>query len=135
MDDQHFNWRTNDIMKRQKFYIIFIAIALCFSCEISTGPSAEIISIVLVNNQLRITNNSGQTLYLFLVEQDVAALILWAPHFADPNVAYGRSILIPYSEIVNGSTEPVKFGDKIIIYYWDGSDRDEPQVFSKVIQL
>ena len=116
--------------KIQLFFIITL-----ISCSSPIEVNDEIISILKTNDSLRITNNSNQVLYLFIVEQKIAALINWAPHFDNPKVSTYNSIDITYKEIYNGKSEPVKSGDKIIVYVWDKSNQSSPDIHVKIIEL
>ena len=85
-------------------------------------------------NSIIISNTCKSTLYLFLVEQEAAAVLNWAPHFQGPKVPSDQTISIPFDEIFcnNGS---LGAGKKVIIYFWDGSNKSKPKIYSKIVQL
>jgi len=122
-------------MKIRSLYFFVVALLMLVSCSSPTVPIDNAISLTTSENQLKIKNHSSQIVYLFVVEQESAAYIDWAPHFTDPKVAKENSLRINYSEIINGSKDPVKSGDNVIVYYWTASDKITPEVFSKVIKL
>jgi len=122
-------------IKNTILYFFIIILSLLISCLSPTAPNENSVSVTKLDNQLKITNNSSRTIYLVVVEQEIAALINWAPNFDGPKISKNSSMIIKYSEIYNGTEEPVKSGDKVILYYWDDSDKTTPQIFSTVVEL
>jgi len=115
--------------------MLLLLIFLLISCSLPTVPTQDSISVTTSDNELKITNRSNKTIYLFVVEQKVAARIDWSPHFSEPNVNKYNTVKINYKDIYNGSNNPVRTGDKIIVYYWDDTDKTKPKIYSKLIQL
>jgi len=122
-------------MRNTIVYYFVLLLFILVSCSSPTDTTENSLSFVTLDGQLKITNNSNQTLYLFIVERGTAAAINWAPHFNDPKVIKYSSTLIDYLEIYNGSEEPVKSGDEVIVNYWDGSNKTKSKIYSKVIKL
>ena len=98
----------------KKVVSFFIVLILLFSCSSPTESTENSVSVTKMGNQLKITNNSNQTVYFFAVEQRAASLINWAPHFDDPKIIKNSSTIINYPEIYSGSEEQLKAGDKAI---------------------
>lgn len=115
--------------------MLLLLIFLFMSCSLPTVPTQDSISATTSDNELEITNRGNKTIYLFVVEQKVAARIDWSPHFSKPNVDKYNSIKINYTDIYNGSNNSVTVRDRIIIYYWDDTDKTKPEINSKIIQL
>ena len=122
-------------MKQNLSYIIVVISFILLSCSSPTEVTEDTIKVEQQETYLKIINTSEITLYLFVVEGEMAAKINWAPHFSDPKVEGRNTVNIEYSEILNDNDEPVKIGDELIIYYWNGSDRNNPKVFNKAVQL
>ncbi|MBK7104849.1 MAG: hypothetical protein IPH62_06165 [Ignavibacteriae bacterium] len=117
----------------KKFLFVFVIILFAY-CSSPTEYTDKLISVEKLYDKLKITNHNNQTIYLFLVEQEIATLINWAPSFNSPKVEKYKSINIKYSEIYSGD-KMLQKGDTIIIYYWDDSNKENPKVSSKVIEL
>ncbi len=114
---------------------LFVLLALSFFSCSSPTEIDEAITTLTTNNSLIINSSFNNTLYLFVVEQGIAARISWTTGFDDPKVSANGSISISYEDIYNGSSESVKTGDKIILNYWDRSNEANPKVYSKVVEL
>ena len=119
----------------KKVVSIFIVFILLISCSSPTESTENLISVTKMGNQLKITNNSNQTVYFFAVEQGTASLINWAPHFDDQKIIKNSSTIINYSEIYSGSEEQLKAVDKVIVYYWDDTEKTNPKIYSTVVEL
>ena len=119
----------------KKVVSFFIVLILLFSCSSPTESTENSVSVTKMGNQLKITNNSNQTVYFFAVEQGTASLINWAPHFDDPKIIISSSTIINYSEIYNGSKDQIETGDIVIVYYWDNRDKTNPKIYSTVVEL
>ncbi|MBL1212678.1 MAG: hypothetical protein HND52_04840 [Ignavibacteriae bacterium] len=124
----------------KKLSIVFIVLSIVLlisSCSSPNNPGESLLVIESLQNEIKITNNSQETIYLFVVDQEAAALINWAPFFDEPLVYSGESIFFSYEEIYNGEGRPAAKGDVIIIYFWDGSDTDieRPIIHNKTITL
>ncbi len=122
-------------MKTTNFIYFVLIIFMLISCSSPLDSIDNSLSIEPSNSKLKIINSSNETIFLFVVEQKVAASINWTPHFGDPKVLKNSSTTINYSEIYKGSNEPVSSGDKVIIYYWDSTNKSDPKIFNKVIEL
>ena len=121
-------------MRNTIVYYFVLLLFILVSCSSPTDTTENSLSFVTLDGQLKITNNSNQTLYLFIVERGTAAAINWAPHFNDPKVIKFDPILIDYKEIYYGD-KTVKSGDEVIVNYWDDSNKSNPNIYSKVIVL
>jgi hypothetical protein len=123
-------------MKKILFSFVVLLAFLLSSCTDPTeNPNGNFdISAFAKNGSLAVTNNMSQIVYLFVVEQEYAVHINWAPSYGEPNVSAYNSILIDYSKISNGKTTPVQSGDTAIIYYWTKSGNN-PVIKNIVIKL
>ena len=119
----------------KKVVSFFIVLILLFSCSSPTESTENSVSVTKMGNQLKITNNSNQTVYFFAVEQRAASLINWAPNFNGPKIIISSSTIIDYSEIYNGSKDQIETGDKVIVYYWDDTEKTNPKIYSTVVEL
>jgi|SRR3990172_8358190 len=122
-------------MKNKIFFLFVLLLFISVSCSSPTETTENSLSVEALTHQLKIVNNSNQTVYLFVVERGTAASINWAPHFNDPKVIKYSSILIDYSEIYNGTAGQVKAGDEVIVYNWNDSNKTKPEINSKVVVL
>ena len=120
-----------------KKLLLFIIVSLAYTFLSCSSPTEidEAITTLTTNNSIIINSSFNNTLYLFVVEQGIAARINWTTGFDDPKVSANGSISISYEDIYNGSSESVKTGDKIILNYWDRSNEANPKVYSKVVEL
>jgi len=121
-------------MKNIINFSFLLLLFLFISCSSPTNPLENVLSFESFNSELKISNGSSKTLYLFVVQRGTAAAINWAPHFNDPKVLKYNSILINFSDIYYGD-KTVKSGDEVIVYYWDDSNKLNPNVHNKVIIL
>ena len=122
-------------MKAKIFIATAISLLIFNSCSSPNNPGESLLVIESLQNEIKITNNSEETIYLFVVDQEAAALINWAPFFDEPLVYSGKSIFYSYEEIYNGRGRSAAKGDAIIIYFWNGSDRERPIIHNKTITL
>jgi len=122
-------------MKNMKFYIFLSVTLILISCSSPTDPIENRVNIEPLESQLKISNNSVRTIYTFTVEREASATINWTPLFDGIEILKNDSVLIDYSKIWNGSDEPVKSGDEVIVFYWDDSNKSNPIINSKVIKL
>lgn len=119
-------------MKIFKFSILLLFLT---SCSTSFESTSKNVLLSVVANNLVINNQISEKIYNFAVESDIIALINWAPSTSGPFIEKGKSKKIPFSEIFNGSDEPVKTGDRIIIYWWNDALQEFNDVHSEVIVL
>lgn len=118
-----------------KSILILLIIILLSNCSSPTEYTDKPISIEKLDDKLKITNYNNQTIYLFLVEQEIAALINWSPKFnGHLKIKKNNFLLIDFSDIYSGEKK-LQNGDKIIVYYWDDSNKENPNVLNKIIQL
>lgn len=120
-------------MKKALFLIVILF--TINSCSSPTEVDDETITTLATTNSIIINSSANTTTYLMIVEQGTAALINWTPSFGDPKILPNGSLVVPFKDIFNNKAESVKTGDKVIINYWDDSNKEKPKVFSKVIQL
>lgn len=115
--------------------ILPITFMLVMACSESTGPDKPDVEFNPKATGLEVKNNTSHTIYYLIIESGFAALIDWAPGFDGPNLEPGGTIIIPYSEISNGSEESVKEGDSIICYWWNDTNVENPEVDTVTITL
>ena len=111
-----------------------IAIASCTSSTAPTGLNNNSLNISVVSSQLKIQNNSNETAYLYIVERQYAAAINWAVHYGEPSISKNGVKYIDFSEIASGQNG-VKPGDEVIVYFWDNTNKSNPEVFNKIVKL
>ena len=116
------------------FFVVTFSIFLV-SCSSPTESIEDLVSVTKMSNQLKITNNSSETIYFFAVEQETAALIDWTPHFGDNIIKKNSFTIINYSTIENRSGKQLSTGNNVILYYWDTTDKTNPNIFNTVIKL
>lgn len=116
------------------FFVVTFSIFLV-SCSSPTESIEDLVSVTKMSNQLKITNNSRETIYFFAVEQETAALIDWTPHFGDNIIKKNSFTIINYSTIENRSGKQLSTGNNVILYYWDTTDKTNPNIFNTVIKL
>lgn len=104
------------------------------SCTSPTGLSNESLNISVVNSQLKIQNNSDETTYLFVVEREYSAAINWAVHYGEPNISKNGVKYIDFSEVAIGQNG-VKPGEEVIVYFWDDTNKSNPEVSNKIVKL
>lgn len=118
-------------------FLVFFLFSLFFiiSCSIPNISENDEIIITNTNNELIINNRSNSDIYYFIVEQEIAATILWAPSLTGPNIQSGKYVVIKFSEIYAGENQTVKKGTTVIVYYWDGSLVPITNIKSIVVEL
>lgn len=116
------------------FNLILLLLAL-ISCTSPTATTENGVFVQTSDAQLKIFNVSNQTIHLFVVEREIAASINWRAGFRDSGLSKYESINIKYSDIYNGLNEPVKFGDEVIVYYWDESNKTKPKIYGEVVKI
>lgn len=119
---------------KKLLFLLVISLTI-ISCSSPTEVDDETISTLSTTNSIIINNSANTTTYLMIVEQGSAALINWALGFGDPQIPPNGSLVVPFKDIFNSKAESVKTGDKVIINYWDDSNKENPKVFSAVVQL
>lgn len=83
-----------------KSILILLIIILLSNCSSPTEYTDKPISIEKLDDKLKITNYNNQTIYLFLVEQEIAALINWSPKFnGHLKIKKNNFLLIDFSDI------------------------------------
>lgn len=122
-------------MQSKNLSPLLLVVLGVLSCSSITAPIGNEITLEPLEKALKITNNGNRIIYFFVVEGETATHINWAPHFDDPHVRQYGSINIEYTEIYNGSYEPVKSGDKIIVYCWDATNKPNPEINNILITL
>ena len=120
-------------MKKNLFILLF---GFVFSsCSDLNIYSDDIIFISKGNSQLKITNQADNAVYYFIVEQNTAATINWAPGVGETYILSGKTVTVKYSEIYGLKTQIVNNYTKAIFYYWIGSDNSNFTVKNIVIDL
>lgn len=117
----------------QTTYLILI-LTIIISYSTSAESLDDSVSVTKTCRQLKITNNSYQTIYIFAIEEKSASLIEWSPSFDSPKIEKNRSLEIGYWEIVKKKRKLQK-GDKIIIFYWDDTYKTTSKVYHKIIAI
>ena len=115
-------------------FCFLLLLFLFISCSSPIDPLENALSFKSMNNKLVVTNNTGETLFLFAIQRGTAASVNWAPHFNDPKVLKYNIAIIEYKDIFYGD-KTVKSGDEVIVYYWDDSNKSKPNIYSKVVVL
>ena len=108
-------------MKRLKISPILIIISFFLSCHFPTNSTKESVTLSLTSDSMKIQIETLKKIYVFIVETDLAALIDWAPSFSHPSIDKGKTMEVKFSNIANGKSDPVKKGDRIIVYWWTDS--------------
>jgi len=121
-------------MKLIKYYLFLLAIILS-SCSTSFESFEDKVSISATSSHIIINNQLSEEIYYFVVEQQILAVIDWAPSTSGPVIKSIESLKIPFNDIYNGKQEPVKSGDKIVVYWWTNTIQDFNGVHSEVIAI
>jgi len=122
-------------MKLLKLCLIFLFV-FTISCTTSFESIGTGVQISTTENDLIIKNHTSDIIYYFVAEQNVLALILWAPSTSGPSIERNKSVKIPFSEILNGSRiEPVQSGDNVVVFWWTDDFQDFNDVHHKVIKI
>ena len=129
------SFKPINIMNRIYNLLAVLIILLLSSCNGVTENSLNEIGVSLSNKKIKIVNESDRTIYLFIVEQNYAALIDWFPGYDGLRVEPGKFIVINYQDVPNGKITSVDHGDNIIIYYWERALKNNPSIRNKVIEL
>lgn len=122
-------------MKQLFAFVVFLCILLSNSCSIPNLYENDDIFVTKEQLKLRITNNSNETIYYFVVEQETAAVINWAPSLNGPSIQSGQYTIVQYSDIYVAENQAVKKGSKVIIYYWTSSLKSIYDVSGFVVEL
>lgn len=77
-------------IKTTCYFVLLLFLFMACSNPVVTTENA--LSVKTLEDQLKITNNGNKTLYLFVVERGIAAVIDWIPQFSDPKVLKYDSI-------------------------------------------
>ena len=121
-------------MKLFKFCLLLLLLNL-FSCSTSFESPNNAVNIFTTSTNLIINNQLSEKIYFFAVEQQILTVINWAPSKSGPTIQSGKSCKIPFHEILNGKPEPVKSGDKVVVYWWTYALQDFNDVHSEVIEI
>lgn len=101
-------------MKHLYVLLLFTSIVFISCSEDEVDPNP--ITVSQVGEQLNLLNNTSDTLYYFLVDQNTLAVINWAPSVNDnqENIDPNGQARIPLTEVTGYSTET----EVIVVYYW-----------------
>ncbi len=122
-------------MKILVSFLVVTFLVLLVSCSSPTESTEDLVSVTKMNDQLKITNNSSKTIYFFAVEQETASLINWSPLFGDNIIEKNSFTIISYSIIENHSGKQLGTGNNVIVYYWDTTDKTNPNIFYTDVKL
>jgi hypothetical protein len=122
-------------MKQLFAFVVFSCILIFNSCSIPNLYENDDILVTKELLKLRITNNSNETIYYFIVEQETAAVINWAPTLNGPSIQSGKHAIVQNSDIFVAENQTLKKGSKVIIYYWTSSLKSIYDVNGFVIEL
>ena len=118
-------------MRKSLILIPFFLILIFSGCadSVSDLNTKDVVVSVEIEN-LNARNNFNHSVYYFVVEAGVAAVIQWAAISTDENRIKSRSTKqIPFNEI--HAFEP---GDEIIIYYWSKKEPGNNNIKSQRIE-
>ncbi len=116
------------------FVVLSFSILLTF-CTLPNENNDNSLKISKTNNLLSLTNTTNRTVYLFIVEQESAGTINWAPHFEEPKILPTETLTITFNQINNNQQFQTGPGDTIIVYYWDKSDEENPKIYHVVVKI
>lgn len=120
-------------MKKNLIMILFgLAFTTCTDLNLY---SDDAIFISKGDYQLKITNQGDETIYYFIVEQNTAALLDWAPSVNTPNILSKKTVTIKYSEIFGLENSTIRNNTKAIFYYWFVADSNAFDVKNIIIDL
>lgn len=120
-------------MRNNLMFLLISVVSL--SCLDSFTYEDDIILIVKGDSQLNITNRGENTVYYFIVEQNTAASIEWAPIVGEPYLLSGETVSVKYSEIYGLKNQIMNNDTKAVFYYWGASVNSICDVKSLVIDL
>ena len=115
--------------------ILFLLFLIFSSCSTSFESLEDKVRISTTSNDIIIHNQLDERIYFFVVEQQILAVINWAPSKSGPVIKSRKSVNIPFNKIFNGKSEQVKSGDKVVVYWWTNSLQDFNDVHSEVIAI
>ena len=108
-----------------KSVYLLILTALFIGCNVFENEQGTITG-EFINEDLKISNGHFESIYVFPVDQDVAAVIDWVPFSSEENeVKASSSKRISKSDIMGFKEE-----GKVIIYYWFDP---EEEIFNLVV--
>jgi hypothetical protein len=100
-----------------KIAYLFILITLFLSCSAFENENNEI-AYRWESNELVIENGTSETIYYAAFEQEILAVIDWAPISTEENKILPNTVkMLKAKEIYE--YEP---GDTIVLFYWSGSE-------------
>lgn len=121
-------------MKLLQCCILFLGIFF-ISCSTVFDSSTHGVRISSSSDKLTISNYTHEKIYYFVVEQQILAVLEWSPSISEPSIKSRESLKIPFSEILNGKTEPVQPGDKVVAYWWTADYQDFSDLHTEVISI
>lgn len=96
---------------KHRYY--FGLIALLFACSVFENEQGELTG-EFIGSDLEINNGHFESVYVFPVDEDVAAVIDWIPLSTEENeIKAGSARRIAKSDIMG-----FKEDGKVIVYYW-----------------
>ncbi len=108
--------------------VVMLVTVTFFGCAIvdNEEPSVDEVNVRTTGTHVLLSNGLESTVYYFMVGRQLSVLIDWIPHLDDDqSVAAGRSVAIPYEDIMmnsdTGETE-------VIVYWWQATMRDGKRV-------
>ena len=114
--------------------IVLLSLFSIISCSIPNEYQNDDIFVTRGNLELKIINKSDRTIYYFIVEQNIAAIINWAPSLNSPSIQSGKYVAVKHSEI-SGENQSVKKGSKVNIYYWYAPSLSKYDIKGVVIEI
>lgn len=122
-------------MKRSTYLsltAIFVSFAfLVSSCsDNTTGVSSNGVNAQLGDQHLQITNTASSPVYYFVVDQDVAARILWAPTSEERNRIRPRENRNIALDDIYGYQDD----GNIIVYFWRNENPENAHIENILIE-
>ena len=94
--------------------LLLVAVCLTVSCDKLTSVEKDGVTVSLVEDGIRIKNESESTIGYMAIERETANVIDWAPLCTPDNeIKIDKSTVVDYSSITN-YTE----GKEILVYFW-----------------
>jgi hypothetical protein len=103
--------------------MLMLAVLSLVAC--SEKNTEENVDIFLVDDGIKIKNNTSSEIAYFAVDQEMLALLTWAPICdVDNVVSAGHSKVIEFSSILGYGP-----GKTVIVYYWECPRDNEDEIF------
>jgi len=121
------------MITKNLIWVLFTITALS-ACSNPIEYEDPSVRVSVGDKALKITNIGFGRIYYFVVDRELLAVIDWGACFRGPSLSNQESVSILYEDIY-GLNEPIKSGTEVMVFYWDDSNREDPEIKIQAVEL